>query len=97
MQSCACSILSVYEMSKGAEGLDGESTSSSSSQTMLSSLDDYETIRHGLGGWDCMGSNSKASHVRKFHYCNQVPLYQNFLTLYQNFLTFGTRIISLFM
>ena len=77
MQSCACSILSVYEMSKGVEGLDGESTSSSSSQTMLSSLDDYETIRHGLGGWDCMGSKSKASHVGKFLYCNQVALYLN--------------------
>ena len=81
MQSCACSILSVYEMSKGAEGAGGwESTSSSSSQTMLSSLDDYETIRHGLGGRDCMGSNSKANHVGKFHYCNQVPLYLNNLT-----------------
>ena len=50
----------------GAEGAGGRaSTSSSSSQTMLSSLDDYETIRHGLGGWDCMGSNSKANHVGK--------------------------------
>ena len=65
MQSCACSILSVYEMSKGAEGAGGwESTSSSSSHTMLLSLDDYETLRHGLGGLGVVcKANSKASHV----------------------------------
>ena len=55
-------------MSKGAEGAGGwEITTSSLSQTMLSSLDDYETFRHGLGGLGVVcKANSKANHVYYF-------------------------------